>query len=274
MEDLSMETMEAEPQPARPRASFNLFNLLAVLFLALSCLSALCIGTALVVPGVVPEAFRPPTVPAIALIPTLPSKPTSTNTAIAPTLPPEWTATNTPTITNTPPPSGTPTETPTPTPPTPINTIPHTPTHTSTPTRTRVPTATGPTPTPTRTRSPFAYTPQNGSPTFLANFANTAGCKWQGIAGQVFDLSGRPQIGLLAHLEGGGLTLDALTGSKPEYGQSGYEFFLTDTPRDTTNEFRVQLRNTAGAPLSDVITVPTFASCVRNLTLLNFVQNH
>ena len=59
MEDLSMETMEAEPQPARPRASFNLFNLLAVLFLALSCLSALCIGTALVVPGVVPEAFRP-----------------------------------------------------------------------------------------------------------------------------------------------------------------------------------------------------------------------
>ncbi len=277
MEDLNMEAAAAS-RPARSRSSFNIFNLLAGLFVALSCLSGLCVGTVLAVPGVVPESFRPPAIPQVALLPTLPPRPTATATPLAPTLPPEWTATNTPTITNTPIPSDTPTETQTPTPRGPINTIPPTPTQTLTPTSTRRPTATGPTPTPTRTRSPFPYTLQTGSPTYLRNFANTAGCQWQGIAGQVFNLQGQHQIGQVVHLEGGGLNMDALTGSKPEYGQSGWEFFLTNSPKETTNEFKVQLRTTAGTPLSDVYPIATFANsgttCPRNLALVNFVQNH
>ena len=126
---------------------------------------------------------------------------------------------------------------------------------------------------------PYAFALQNGSPFYLRNFANTAGCNWQGIAGQVYDLNGRHVIGLVAHLEGGGLNIDALTGSKPEYGQSGYEFFLTSTPQTTTDMYRVQLRTAGGAPLSDVYVIPTFANtapdiCPKNLALVNFVQNH
>jgi len=120
--------------------------------------------------------------------------------------------------------------------------------------------------------SRYPFTLQNGSPFYLANFANTAGCKWQGIAGQVFDLNGRPVIGLLVHLEGGGLNVDTLTGSKPEYGQSGYEFFLTDQPQTTTDTYRIQLRTTSGVPLSEFFFIPTFAECTKNLALVNFVQ--
>lgn len=274
MEEMSAES-EPQVEPVKARPPLNLFNILAIVFLALSCLSAAFVGVVLASPGLVPAAFRPPTLPAVALRPTLPPEsatPTATNTPAAPTLPPEWTDTPTPTVTNTPPPSGTPTTTPTETPRGPTRTPAPTFTRTPTPTRTPSPTPTGP------TRSPFAYTLQNGSPAYLSNFANTAGCNWQGIAGQVFNLQGQPQIGLLVHLEGGGLNLDVLTGSKPEYGQAGYEFFLTNVPKQTIDVFRVQLRNTAGAPLSDVYIIPTFANsgntCPKNLALVNFVQNH
>ncbi|MBI4770298.1 MAG: hypothetical protein HY784_07795 [Chloroflexi bacterium] len=76
------------------------------------------------------------------------------------------------------------------------------------------------------------------------------------------------------HLEGGGLDTDALTGSATAYGPGGYEHFLDSRPKDTANTFRVQLLNTSGAPLSDVIVVDTFNDCAKNLILVNFVQNH
>jgi hypothetical protein len=134
-------------------------------------------------------------------------------------------------------------------------------------------------PTPTVTRSPFPYTLQNGSPAYISNFANTAGCQWQGIAGQVFNLSNQSVIGLIVHLEGGGLNVETLTGAKPEYGPSGWEFFLTDPPQTTTDVYHVQLRTIGGSPLSDVYVIPTFANppsggCPKNLALVNFVQNH
>ena len=37
-------------------------------------------------------------------------------------------------------------------------------------------------------RSPQAFTLQNGSPTYLSNFLNTAGCNWFGFAGRAFAL--------------------------------------------------------------------------------------
>lgn len=287
MEDLNA-AAAAAPQPRRARPGLNIFNLLAGLFLALSCLTGLCYGTIFAVPFLVPEPFRVATMPSIALIPTRAARPTDTpgptptNTSSIPTLPPTWTPTATLTPTSTPGPTEIPSVTPTFTPlgptgtPLPTLTLPPS----ATPTRTPSPTGPTPTPpTPTTTRSPFAYTLQNNAPTYLTNFANTAGCKWQGIAGQVFNTAGQSQISLLVHLEGGGLNIDTLTGSKPEYGPSGFEFFLTDVPKDTTNVFRVQLRTTAGTPLSDVIVVPTFANptsggCPKNLALVNFAQNH
>jgi hypothetical protein len=266
-----MDELSAAP---RARRSLNFFSLLAVLFLALSCVSALCVGTVFAFPGIVPAPFQAPTFPSIATRPPLPVAPSATHTSIAPTLPPEWTATFTLTPSITPTPSDTPTLTPSRTPRGPTDTPTLTPSITPTPSNTPTLTPTGPTPTPSRTRSAFNYTLQGNQPTYLANFANSAGCNWQGIAGQAFDLAGRPVVGLLVHLEGGGLNVDAITGSKPEYGTGGYEFFLNSPPRATTNTYRVQLRTTGGQPLSDTYVINTFDTCDKNLALVNFVQNH
>lgn len=96
-----------------------------------------------------------------------------------------------------------------------------------------------------------------------------------GIGGQAFSLDGNPIINLVVHLEGGGLSQDALTGSKTAYGTGGYEFFLNNRPVQSTGEYKVQLRDQNGTtPLSDFITVDTFADCTKNLLLVNFVQNH
>jgi hypothetical protein len=131
-----------------------------------------------------------------------------------------------------------------------------------------------PTLTPRYTLSPFQFTLQNGNPAYLKNFANTAGCNWLGIAGQVFDLNGNVIVNLLVHLEGGGLNVDAVTGSRIEYGPGGYELFLGSTPINTTDVYHIQLRSSQGQPLSDVYVIPTFADCNKNLILANFVQNH
>ena len=134
----------------------------------------------------------------------------------------------------------------------------------------------GPSPTPTRTRSPFQFTLQDGNPVYLKNFANTAGCNWLGIAGQVFDLNGNVMLNLIVHLEGGGLNYDVITGDPRflAYGPGGYELYLGNTPIDSTDRYRIQLRTSMGQPLSDVYVIPTFADCNRNLILANFVQNH
>src|SRR3970040_2335073 len=95
--------------------SGNTFNILAVLFLALSCLTVACVAAMFAFPGLIPAQFQPPTpfVVAVFTLPPLPPAVTPTNTSGVPTLPPEWTHTPTPTITGTPTPSDTPVDTPT-----------------------------------------------------------------------------------------------------------------------------------------------------------------
>lgn len=257
--------------------SGNIFNVLAVLFLALSCLTVACVAAVFAFPGLIPAQFQPPT-PFVVAVFTLPPPPptvTPTNTSGVPTLPPEWTHTPTPTITDTPTPSDTPTITPT---GTERPTATSTPTITLTPSQTPTITPTGPTRTPTKTRSAFQFTMQNDQPAYLKNFANTAGCNWMGIAGQVFDLNGNAMLNQIVHLEGGGLNVDAITGTRIEYGPSGYELYLGNQAKDTTDVYRVQLRSAQGQPLSEVYVIRTFADCSatsgKNLILVNFVQNH
>jgi hypothetical protein len=253
--------------------SGNIFNVLAVLFLALSCLTVACVAAVFAFPGLIPAQFQPPT-PFVVAVFTLPPPPltvTPTNTSGVPTLPPEWTHTPTPTITDTPTPSDTPTITPT---GTERPTATSTPTITLTPSQTPTITPTGPTRTPTKTRSAFQFTMQNDQPSYVKNFANTAGCGWMGIAGQAFDLNGNSMQNLLVHIEGGGLSYDAITGAKKDYGPGGYELYIGNQVKDTTDVFRVQLRTTAGQPLSEVYVIRTFADCNKNLILVNFVQNH
>jgi len=250
----------------------SVFNALALLLVVLSCLCLASVAVIFAAPGVVPPAFRVATEPAIIPIPTASFTPVFSPTSLVPTFPPTWTpqftSTDTPTKppTDTPTPTATKTDTPTFT-VTPSKTL--TPTITLTPSKTFTLTPTGPTPTPTRTLSPYPYVMQSGNPRYMANWSNSAGCKWLGMAGQVFDLNGRAVQGLYVHLEGGGPT-----GSKPQYGTGGYEIFLADHVFNSTDNFKVQLRDGAGGQLSGWYSVPTFEDCSKNLILVNFVQDH
>jgi hypothetical protein len=121
-------------------------------------------------------------------------------------------------------------------------------------------------------RKPLSFDLQPGCPAYLANTVNTAGCNWMGITGQAFSLDGLPILGLYVHLEGGGLVVDAPTGGAPSVGPGGYEIVLSDHPIETTDTYRMQLRNASGQPLSDTYVIATFGDCRRNWILVNFEQ--
>ena len=253
----------------------NLLTIAVIFAAAVFCILTLII---FVNPAVPFNLFPPPTNPPIAVLPS------ATNTAIIsifPTFPATFTPP--PTSTATQPPTRTATATRTQ--PLITDTAAATPTVDETQivqltqniaTNTPAPTNTSaPTFTPTKTRSAFPFTVQGDGPLPIQNFANSAGCNWMGIGGQVFNIEGNPIIGLVVHLEGGGQFLDAFTGTKTAYGAGGYEFFLKDRPIETKGEFKVQLLDQNGAtPLSDLVVVDTFADCAKNLLLINFVQNH
>jgi hypothetical protein len=247
---------------------------LALVLVAFACLNLALVAAVFANPAVVPAVLRAPTEMSIATLqpaPTLTPTPLAPPTSLVPTFPPTWTPQYTPTDTPTKPPTESPTITFTGT-PRPTRT--ETPTITWTPSKTATPTPTGPTLTPTRTWAPFNYLMQNDHPTYMQNWANTAGCKWLGIAGQVYDLKSHSVQGLYVHLEGGGLNVDAPTGAKPAYGPGGYELYLTDHVVNTTDVYKVQLRDAAGKALSDWYTIATFEDCSKNLILVNFEQNH
>lgn len=252
------------------------FNLLAAALVGLSCLSGVVYAALFVNPQLNPiEALRPPTEVAAAGLPTAiptavpnPTAAPATNTPAVPTLPPAYTPTKTATITNTPLPRATATDTETPT------AVPPTRTWTPTKTATPSPTATGPTLTPSRTKSPYQYTLQSGSPAYVSNIANTNGCQWFGLSGQVFDLQNRGVVGLTMHVEGNGVNYDAFTGSAPRYGPSGWEAPLGNAPVASTNTYKIQLRNGTGQPLSETVVLDTFNDCGKNQIIINFIQNH
>jgi hypothetical protein len=263
----------------------GLLNCLTLAILLLTCLGALVFVVLFQAPGLllnyIPtgSTYLPLPVPATAVVLILPSPlPISTDESgqpVYPTFPPTWTPEDTPTVTQTPGPatasaipSGTAavvTDT-----PVPSQTLP--------PTATEPPptaTSTGPTPTATATQSAFRFTLQPGNPTYLSNFLNNQGCNWFGIVGRAFGSDGEPIINLTVHLEGGGLNVEALTGSgSAALGPGGYQIPIADHPIATTDTYRIDLRNNTGQPWSDVYVVPTFGECTKNMVMVNFVQNH
>lgn len=257
-----------------------ILNALAVLLLLAACLSGAGFAAVFINPQLNPIAeLRPatglPERPPATLVPTVAppapataTLPAATATPALPTLPPAWTATSSPTASRTPPPSVTPTETASRT------SLPPTRTPSQTPSRTPSATATGPTATPSRTRAPYSYMLQTGSPAYVPNVANANGCSWFGLSGQVFDLNNRGVVGLILHVEGGGISYDAVTGSAPKYGPSGWEAFLGNAPVATTNTYQVQLRNGAGQQVSENVVLTTYQDCNKNQIIINFVQNH
>jgi hypothetical protein len=178
-------------------------------------------------------------------------------------------------------PTGTPTKTPTlvPTSATPTR-IPTTATPTRVPTTatpTRIPpTATSTSIPPTATPTPqYAFAVQPGSPALLPNFANTsAGCSWQGIAGQVFNADGLPVLNLVVKAggtwNGAAVNLLGMTGTSTAYGEGGFELTLGTKAVNSTNTVYVQIYDLASKPLTDKVYISTSSDCSKNLTLVNF----
>ena len=107
-------------------------------------------------------------------------------------------------------------------------------------------------------------------------FKPDATCTWTGIAGQAFDLQGRPIPGITVQVSGPtygkDIQLLSITGSAPQYGMGGYEVFLTDSPRDTVGEYQIRLVDQSGRGLSPRFTFDTSSDCTKNLVIVNFKQ--
>ena len=155
---------------------------------------------------------------------------------------------------------------------TPFSTIEPTFTHTSSP----LPTITA---TPiiesTQTRLPFEL--QGASPVYIKSFNHPdSGCNWLGIAGQVFDLDGKPINNLVIVVKGklgeeviNSVMLTGLEEAKA-YGPGGYEIFLYDKVIGSTKSLVIYVNDLLGNLLTPVTAFDTVADCNKNLIIINF----
>jgi hypothetical protein len=118
---------------------------------------------------------------------------------------------------------------------------------------------------------------QPGSPVGLPNWVHAeAGCDWMGVAGQVFNLQGEPELNLIIEaggtLEGQDVIGLALTGLESVYGPGGYEMQLADHTIASEYEVWILIKSDSGEILSNPIYLQTFADCNQNLILLNLIE--
>ena len=150
---------------------------------------------------------------------------------------------------------------------TPANLVPVT----DTPVSTETPTIT---PTP---KALFSASSVNSIESVIIPHLLNAGCNWQGVGGTVDDQNSSPIIGIVVRLagtlNGKSVELTTVSGISPEYGKSGFEFVLGDTPVNSRDTLYVQLLDQAGLPLSDRIHIDTFSDCKKNLVLVRFKKN-
>lgn len=153
------------------------------------------------------------------------------------------------------------------------------PSSTPIPTETPFSLVTPPTPDPRATATPiFPYVIDAKHPLHLDyNVINTSlACNFMGVAGNVFDINGVPQKGLIIELggtiQGLAVTGLAVSGTAQSYGQSGYELPIADGPIASSKTLYVQVRDQAGVAVSDKIYFDTFEDCTKNLVLINFLQ--
>jgi len=102
-------------------------------------------------------------------------------------------------------------------------------------------------------------------------------CKWMGVVGQVFDLSGAQVPGQFVYL--GGSLAGALISEQPtitglllQYGRGYYEFKLADQPVVSKGTLWLQIRDQAGLPMSDEYYFDTYDTCEKNMVVVNFQQ--
>lgn len=242
----------------------GLYNAITLLFTLLTIGMIVFVVIQLSGPSLVTEEVAE--LPTVVVLPTLTPSNTPTRT-IPPTFTPTFTVTPSPTLTLTVTSSVTPTFTVSPSP-----TITDTPAASPTPTITETSNVT-PTPgTPTATPPPPYIFSQRGETRFSSNFANTLGCAWQGIGGQVFDLQGiEMTTPYQIHVYGGGIDQVVNTGSNSIYGpSSGWEVQVSSATN--TNTYFVELRTSFGTVVSAPVQVTFAQDCTRNVALVDFVQ--
>jgi hypothetical protein len=250
------------------QGSSRIYNLISLIFLVLTIVvivlvimrmfgppvtspaSEAAVPTAIILPSLTPSNTPTNTLP-----PTFTLTPTETSTPTE-TLPPTATIAPSSTITDTPGPTDTPTVTPTP------STSP-TPSPTATPT--------GPTNTAVPTLSPFLYGLRDPEVIYTQNFANTAGCAWQGLGGQVFDINNNAVNGMQIHIFGPNVgDRFVISGSNSLYGAGGWEQPVDN--KINGNTYYIELLSPAGTPISERIEVTFPTDCTKNLALVNFIQ--
>jgi hypothetical protein len=249
------------------QGSGRIYNLISIVFLLLSLIVIVFVVSRLATPPITPQAvgdlptplqlptLTPSNTPSRTPLPTFTYTPSNTPTptetlTLTPTIPPSATITDTPRATDTPSATPTPSISPTPSP-------------TATPT--------GPSPTPPPTESPFLFDLRDEQVIFTQNFANTAGCAWQGVGGQVFDLQGAPLTGMRVHVFGGDIGDRFVdSGSNSLYGTGGWEQPVDN--KINANTYFVELQTSVGTIVSPRITVTFPQDCTRNLALVNFIQ--
>jgi len=253
------------------------FNLITILFVLLTIGEIVVFGSVLTAP---PPAREVAALPTVVVLPSLTPSNTPTRTPVPSwTFTPSTTPTRTPTFTPSRTLSVTPSRTLSPTPVPPSATVPTaTITETAFPSETPLPTATATftpsltlTPSPTGpTVSPFLFGLREGQPIYTQNFANTAGCSWEGIGGQVFGLNNQAAAGFQVHVFGPSLDRYVLSDSNTLYGPGGWEQPVSNAV--SGNTYYVELLSPGGTVVSPRITVTFTADCARNLALVNFEQ--
>jgi len=138
---------------------------------------------------------------------------------------------------------------------------------TVTPTTTNEP----PTPLPPlgETPSPFPFTLREPA-VLVSNFANSAGCLFQGVGGQVFDVNDAPLLGVRVHVIGPGIDVYTTSGSNTLYGASGFEVPIGTGV--TLSSYIVELQSPQGTVISDQVRLDFTARCDQNVGVVNFKQ--
>lgn len=235
------------PKPKRSGSGIRFWDFLSIIVLLIT----VCVGVYFLLIFSDPDSALNPLKPVEAQV-----FPTPTITPLQ--LEPTWTPT--PTIVFTP----TATLRPSITPP-----LTDTPANFAPPTNTATETATP--------ETPFSASSVNAIESIIIPHLLDSGCNWLGVGGTVDDQNSSPIIGIVVRLSGRlndePVELTTVSGISPEYGKSGFEFVLGDTPIASNDKLSVQLLDQAGLPLSGKVFIDTYEDCKKNLILVRFKKN-
>jgi hypothetical protein len=74
-------------------------------------------------------------------------------------------------------------------------------------------------------------------------------------------------------LNGSRIEQQTVSGINKEYGPSGFEFVLGNTPVASNETLVVQLVDQQNIPLSDPVEITTSTDCTKNLVMVRFKRN-